>query len=330
MACTLFAKRLILMSFLLMAGLLSNLPMASAQSFDAGYRAFKSGKYKKASSYLQRSLKKTSDPYDLAFTYKILGVCLYKTGKKKDAFRSFQQAVKYDPKMELSSSEARDPGIQRMFANAKVSKKRQSPRQMRRGRRSRSMSRNMSRRQMVKQTSSTDQILVFAPFGVGQFRQNKTLLGGLFAAGQVGALVSAIMFDAEFKDNDKVTKEIANDYDSGNANISTEEFEAFLDDAERYGNERQDYLNYSLIAFVGLYGASVVEGLLNPPKTFEPRKRRPKRRRRFGENKTSSPQGQVEEIYTAVHKIEPGPKLAFYSNFNVKRPKAILGLDLHF
>lgn len=330
MACAPIFKRLILMSFLFVASLIPLSSLALGQSFETGFKAFKSGNYKKAAFYLKKSLQKTSDPFDLALTYKLLGVCQYKTGQKDNAFKSFKKALQYDPQLEISKSEAQgDPGIKRMFSSARFSKKQFNPPPRRRGRRSRNMSRSMSSRSSETQASTADQFLLFAPFGVGQFKQKKNLLGGLFAAGQAGALVSAIMFDAEFKDNDKTTKETANEYDGGGNTISKEEFEAFLDDAERYGNERQDYLNYSLFAFVGLYGASVLEAFINPPKTFEPR-RRPRKRRRFGDIEPSNPHQELEEVYISEQRIEPGPKFAFYSNFNIKKPKAMLGLDFHF
>jgi tetratricopeptide (TPR) repeat protein len=326
MACARIIKRLILMSFLLLASLFPVSSLALGQSFEAGFKAFKSGNYKKASVYLKRSLQKTSDPFDLAFTYKLLGVCQYKTGQKNSAFQSFKKALQYDPQIEISKSEAQgDPGIKRMFSSARLSKRQVNPSPRRRGRRSR----NISRRSSVNQSSPADQILLFAPFGVGQFQQKKNLLGGLFAAGQAGALVSAIMFDAEFKDNDKSTKDTAAEYDGGGNSISKEEFEAYLDEAEKYGNDRQDYLNYSLFAFVGLYGASVLEAFLNPPKTFKPRKR-PSQRRRFGDIEPSTTHQELEEVYIADQRVEKGPKFAFYSNFNMKKPKAMLGLDFHF
>ena len=66
-----------ILNFILLLSLLGplvSMDSAIAQSFDRGYSQFKKKRYRQAKRTLKRSLRETSDRYDKALIYKLLGV----------------------------------------------------------------------------------------------------------------------------------------------------------------------------------------------------------------------------------------------------------------
>ena len=227
---------------------------AVAQSFDKGYSLFKKGKYKKAKRYLGKGLRETSDRYDKALIYKLLGITEYKVGSKRKASTYFKKAVKLDPGITMSRKEAKSRGALSMFNKIK-----------KRSGGGRSNFRGARRSNRSTESSGKDAgLLAFAPFGAGQFIQGKTLLGSGLAAGQAFGLFLYFERDSAAKAADAEALSIIEDQEA-NSSYTEEEFAAYLDSNEEFVLAARSEAQNGLYLFVGLYAAGVAEAILNKP-----------------------------------------------------------------
>lgn len=105
--------------------------------------------------------------------------------------------------------------------------------------------------------------LNFLPFGVGQFRQGRPLMGGAIGGGQVVMLYLYMdrkkQIDASNSDANATINEI-------NANGGTPDAETsdYLDRNAAYVKKTNQEANLCLLGFLGLYAAGVVDAVWDP------------------------------------------------------------------
>lgn len=235
---------------------------AYAKSFDRGYSLFKKRKYRQAKKHLSRSLRETRDRYDKALIYKLLGITEYEIGSKRKGNAYFKKAVKLDPSLGISRKDTKNRRIIAAFKKAKSSS----------GGRNRFRS---ARRSNRSEGQSDAGLLAFAPFGVGQFVQGKTLIGSALAAGQAAALFYYFDRDSAAKAADSEAISVINEQESsGGTFYSEDEFLAYLDANEQFVLAARQEAQMGIFLFLGLYGAGVAEAILFPPSSGKSSRRR--------------------------------------------------------
>ena len=107
--------------------------------------------------------------------------------------------------------------------------------------------------------------MALLPFGAGQFYNGNTVLGSIFAVGQAASLGSAIYFYLDISSYTEEAK--AAEASAVAAGRTQAEIQAFRREAEAYLSDQQSMQNYATIAFFGLWAASSIEAIVNPPKS---------------------------------------------------------------
>ncbi|SMF62162.1 tetratricopeptide repeat protein [Pseudobacteriovorax antillogorgiicola] len=272
-----------------------------AQAFDRGYQSYLNGNYRKAKKFLSQGLRQTSDRYDKALIYKLLGLTEFKLGKRSKAAAYFKRALKLDPTLTISREESRDRRAIALFKRTKKQIRGRS-----RGSSSRSFrSARRSRRSMSRQEpASSGGIMTFLPFGLGQFSQGKTLLGAGLAAGQALGILLFFERNSAADAADAEALQVIDEQEASSS-FSDEEFNAYLDANEQFVIAAREEAQTGLFLFLGLYGVGVAEAVLNPPR--EPaRGRRGRRRGAIEEAKNQLANNEVlESIYLAPERPEP-------------------------
>ena len=125
---------------------------------------------------------------------------------------------------------------------------------------------------IVPEGSADVGILAYAPFGIGQFAQGKTLLGSGFAAGQAFGIFFFFERTTAAQQADDEALTVISDQET-NQPYSDEEFLAFLDANASFVTAARQEAQLGLLIFFGLYGAGVAEAVLNPPSSSMGRRR---------------------------------------------------------
>ena len=241
------------------------------QAFDRGYKAFKSGDFRKAKKFLTQGLRKTRDRYDKALMYKLIGVSEYNLGKRSAAAANFRKAISLDPAIRLSRSETKNKGIISLFRRTKAQvggksrgQRRPSFRSARRGR---------SRPSAAAGATSMVENLI--PFGSPQYKQRKVLTAAGLATGQAIGLF--LFFErnnaAVTADKDAISV-IGEQQNSETPPYSEEDFNRYIDENEAFVLKAREESVLGIYLFLGLWGAGIAEAILNPPKSTGRKRRR--------------------------------------------------------
>lgn len=112
-------------------------------------------------------------------------------------------------------------------------------------------------------TGADYSVMNFLPFGVGQFTQGKTLVGGVFAGSQAAMLFLFLdrkkQIDLSNSDADATYKEVLESgEDADQATLD------YLAQNEAYVKKTQQEANLALLGFVGLYALGVVDAIWDP------------------------------------------------------------------
>ncbi|MFW7379070.1 MAG: hypothetical protein ACOH5I_09715 [Oligoflexus sp.] len=299
-----------------------------SQAFETGYQAFLSGDYKRAKAFLQRGIKQTSDRYDKALMFKLLGITEYKLGSRKRAMGHFRRAVKLDPAIRITPEESRERPVLQMFAAAKRASGGGGRAATRRT--GRASARQMARGGGRMQADGGSLLINLLPFGAGQLQQGKTLLGASFALGQAVGLGLFLERTQAANQADKDALEVINSFEAGDSDIQEDAFFVYLDQNESFVKAMRSEAQVGLLLFAGLYTAGVLEAILNPP---EVPMMTPMRRRRAAleeAEKQLKPGEELDSLYLAQsHEAnDKKQQFQFYFDWQQGQPRGMIMYQL--
>ena len=110
-------KLAVLISALLLSFQMST--KAFGSDYQTGYNQYASGNYALAEQTFKDALQNSSTTEEKAKTYKMLGICQYMQGKRRDAKTSFIEGIKLNYNITIASTEILDESILDFFTSIK-------------------------------------------------------------------------------------------------------------------------------------------------------------------------------------------------------------------
>lgn len=112
------------------------------------------------------------------------------------------------------------------------------------------------------QSEKTKDYFNYLPFGTGQFRQDKTVLGMGLAAAQAGSLM------LYFNNTSKLESSQADTHDVMKQAEATKTYDpgliSYLNQSEKFEKKAQMQAEIALLSFVGFYALGVVDAVFDP------------------------------------------------------------------
>lgn len=114
-------------------------------------------------------------------------------------------------------------------------------------------------------------LIALAPFGLGQYQNNDTLLGLFFTASELGAIYYYYSKNQDADKQEKTAKEVLA---SGENNYTEEQEQEYISNVNKYVSTLRKDADKGLYAFVALWAGGAIEAYINMPKKYFKKKRR--------------------------------------------------------
>lgn len=239
--------------------------------FERGYQAYMRNQFPIAESFFRRALKQAEEKKDKAFILKFGGISQYMRGDKRSSSRTFRNALKLDPELDIFPEEVLDPSVITFFQNVKIRflQTYQPNNQIASGKEVRKKKSKAKRRKKKKRKAkkrpSTFSFLHLLPFGTPQFHNKQFIMGAFYGGAQVVSLGLYAKRLSQISDEEAENREVEENPDLDEATRSQ-----FLEENNKFISAVEEDAQLAIASFGLFYFTSVVHGILSAP---EPKKK---------------------------------------------------------